>query len=146
RLKEDYDGAEPSGNSAAIALLLRLHAITALEPFLESAGKAIAALAARLANGPTAVPQLMSSFIATHGAHRQVVIAGEKPEAAPMLKAIRSRFLPFTCVLLVNSDSREALGRYQAPIESMIPINGHAAAYVCENFACQLPVCSVPEL
>ena len=31
-------------------------------------------------------------------------------------------------------------------VADMGPVNGAAAAYVCENFACQLPVTTVDEL
>lgn len=31
-------------------------------------------------------------------------------------------------------------------LEGRVPVDGHAAAYVCERFACQLPVTDVPAL
>ena len=39
RVKEDYDGAEPSGNSVAVFTLLRLARITNRREFRESAGR-----------------------------------------------------------------------------------------------------------
>ncbi|MFZ0936783.1 MAG: thioredoxin domain-containing protein, partial [Bryobacteraceae bacterium] len=49
RLKEDYDGAEPSGNSIAILNLLRLAQVTGRAGFRASAERALAAFAPRLA-------------------------------------------------------------------------------------------------
>ena len=43
RIKDDYDGAEPSGNSVALMNLLRLHRITGSAEFEASARKLIAA-------------------------------------------------------------------------------------------------------
>jgi len=147
RLKEDYDGAEPSGNSIAIALLLRLHAITAREAFLESAGKALQALSPRLLRGPAGVPQLMSAYLTTLSPHQQVVLAGSRADLARMLKALRQHFLPSAVTLMIDSDdAREDLARYQPQIAEMTPVGGRASAYVCENYACQLPVCDVADL
>ncbi len=147
RLKEDYDGAEPSGNSIAIALLFRLHAITGHEAFLESAGKALAALSARLTRGQAAAPQLMSAFMTTLNPHRQVVLVGSRETLAPLLAQVRKRFLPYAVTLAADTpESRDALTRYQPQIAEMTPVGGNAAAYVCENYACQLPVCDVDAL
>ncbi|MEO8027845.1 MAG: thioredoxin domain-containing protein [Bryobacteraceae bacterium] len=147
RLKEDYDGAEPSGNSVAIALLLRLHAITGREAFLESAGKALAALSSRLTSSPAGVPQLMSAYLTTLSPHRQVVLAGTAPGIAPLLQSVRGHFLPSTVTIAITSqDQREDLGRYQPQLTDMQPMDGKAAAFVCENFACQLPVTEVADL
>ena len=41
RVKDDYDGAEPSGNSVATLALLKLGAITGRKEFTEAAGKTL---------------------------------------------------------------------------------------------------------
>ncbi|HVX65133.1 MAG TPA: hypothetical protein VHA11_00950, partial [Bryobacteraceae bacterium] len=72
---------------------------------------------------------------------RQIVLAASRDQAGPFLREIHRRFLPHTTVLLVPDDeTRHALARYAPEIEEMRPIHGAPAAYVCENFACQLPV------
>ena len=45
RMKEDYDGAEPSGNSIAASNLLRLAHITGNEQYAQSAEKTLRAFA-----------------------------------------------------------------------------------------------------
>ena len=49
RVKEDYDGAEPSGNSIAVLNLLRLAAITGREDFRQSAERTLRAFGPCLA-------------------------------------------------------------------------------------------------
>ena len=56
RCKDDYDGAEPSGNSTAVLALLRLGAITGRKEFAEAAEKTLRLLAPRLQELPQAVP------------------------------------------------------------------------------------------
>src|SRR6202034_3142670 len=59
RVKEDYDGAEPSGNSTAVLALLRLGAITDRADFKEAAEKTLRLLGQRLQELPQAVPYLL---------------------------------------------------------------------------------------
>ena len=59
RVKDDYDGAEPSGNSVAAMNLLRLARMTNRAAFDESAQRTLAAFASRLSLAPVAIPQML---------------------------------------------------------------------------------------
>src|SRR5262245_40422234 len=61
RMKEDYDGAEPSGNSLALMNLLRLARITNRDDFRQSAERTLAAFAPRLSAGPVTLPQMLAA-------------------------------------------------------------------------------------
>ena len=52
RVKDDYDGAEPSGNATAVAGLLRLAAITERSEFREAADKTLRLFSDRLQKLP----------------------------------------------------------------------------------------------
>ncbi len=134
RLKDDYDGAEPAGNSLAAGALLRLAAYTRYEPYREAALRILHAFASRLNQQPLTLPQMLCAWMFELAPQRQIVIAGPAPE--PYLAAIRSRFLPSSIVFVNPTDP---------PLSSMQPIDGRTAAYVCENYACQLPVTSIAE-
>src|SRR5664280_1321534 len=56
RVKEDYDGAEPSGNSVAVMNLVRLARMTNRADFRESAQRTLAAFASRLSVAQVAIP------------------------------------------------------------------------------------------
>jgi hypothetical protein len=126
RLKDDYDGAEPSGNSIAILNLLRLARLTGRQDFEDTAAKALAAFAPRLSASPEAMPQMLATLEYSRSKPVQIVLAGSRDAIEPFLAELRRRFLPFATVLL----AAHAPGHY--PPEP-------AAAYVCENFACRLP-------
>jgi uncharacterized protein YyaL (SSP411 family) len=141
RMKEDYDGAEPSGNSMAAIALLRLAAIVGREDFARAADRTLHAFAPRMRAGAAGLPQMLVAYLLYRGGSKQIVIAGD--EVSAMLKAVQQRFLPGRSLIVVRTDEDRA--RFPG-LAGKAPIGGRAAAYVCENFACQLPVTNVDEL
>ncbi|MDP3000853.1 MAG: thioredoxin domain-containing protein, partial [Bryobacterales bacterium] len=142
RMKDDHDGAEPSANSIMVSNLLRLAEITGRDELRQSAERALEAFAGRLKAAPAALPQLLAACLRA-GAHpRQVVIAGDRQSAdtEALVAEVRRRFLPDTLLLVVDESSRATLARWNPTVAQMHPIEGNAAAYVCENFACREPV------
>lgn len=133
RLKDDYDGAEPSGNSAAILALLILHEFTRDDRYRAAADRALRAFVPRLLQSPITIPQMVCALLASETPHRQIVLAG--PPAPDFLTAIRARFAPFEIVVRAED----------SPV-NMPAIDGQPTAYVCQNFTCQLPVTSVEAL
>jgi uncharacterized protein YyaL (SSP411 family) len=60
-----------------------------------------------------------------------VALAGE--DAGPLERTVRSRFRPYLVLAGGEPDGVPLL-------EGRVPIDGQAAAYVCERFACKAPV------
>ncbi|MCS7024279.1 MAG: thioredoxin domain-containing protein [Bryobacteraceae bacterium] len=141
RIKDDYDGAEPSGNSAAVLALLRLSAMTADPSLEEVAQRAFRAFAGRLKSQPVTLPLMLSAYMLTEKKAKQIILAGEKssPTMSQMFAAIRRRFLPHAVVLLLDEASRPVLSQWIPTADAMRPLNGLPTAYVCENFTCQQP-------
>ncbi|HEX3856953.1 MAG TPA: thioredoxin domain-containing protein, partial [Verrucomicrobiae bacterium] len=77
RVKDDYDGAEPSGNSVATLSLLKLGAITGRNDFIEAAGKTLRLFAHRLQHFPQAMPFMLHALDFSLQEPRRVVIAGK---------------------------------------------------------------------
>jgi hypothetical protein len=142
RSKEIYDGAIPSGNSVAMLNLLRLGRITGeskLEQMAAAIGRAFSGQVARSASGHT---QLMSGLDFGVGPSYEVVIAGdpETESLRTMLKTLRREFVPNKVVLV------RPCGPEDPPIvgiaeftQNQTSLNGKATAYVCRNYACELP-------
>jgi hypothetical protein len=138
RVKEDYDGAEPSGNSVAAMNLLRLARMTNQAVYREAAERTFAAFGTRLSHAPVAIPQMLAACEFALGEPREIIFAGQ-PGSAPLdalLDELRRRFLPNRVTML--ADSR--LAGWVPGIEAMQARAGGAAVYVCRNYACQLPV------
>ncbi|MCU1262320.1 MAG: hypothetical protein JWO80_5205 [Bryobacterales bacterium] len=140
RMKEEYDGAEPSANSIAAMNLLRLARITGRADFQASADRTLHAFASRINEAPFAVPQMVAAFAYSLSAPKQVVIAGEG--AAEMLRAFHSRFLP-DHVLLAATPALAAIAPATA---ELVAIEGKPTAYVCENYLCHLPTTSAAQM
>jgi len=63
RLKDDYDGAEPSANSVAALFLLRLARTTCREEYQDTADRTLAAFAGQLDAAPHALPQMLVAYM-----------------------------------------------------------------------------------
>jgi hypothetical protein len=145
RVKEDYDGAEPSGNSIAVLNLLRLAQMTGRQDFRASAERALDAFGSRMVAAPVGVPQMLAAFEFSTSKPKQIVLAGERdaPDTRLLLAALHTRFVPDRIVLLVNAESRPVLARYLPAVADMAAIGGQATAYVCQDYTCKLPTSDV---
>jgi uncharacterized protein YyaL (SSP411 family) len=74
---------------------------------------------------------------------REVAVAGEPPGVAALAGVVREEFRPH----LVVAGGPGAGASTAVPLmEGRAPVDGRAAAYVCERFACQRPVTGADEL
>ena len=68
---------------------------------------------------------------------KEVALVGDETE--PLEEVVRSTFRPHIVLAGGEPDGVPLL-------EGRTPVNGSAAAYVCENFTCQRPVTEPEEL
>jgi len=148
RLKDDYDGAEPSGNSVAVLALARLAEMTGRRDFRRSAEAALEAFASRLNSLPVSLPLMLVAAEFLRLKPTQVLLAGarEDPATLELARQVWQRFLPRRVVMLVDAATREALAGRLPVASEVAPVDGKAAAYVCENYACRLPVTEPAQL
>ncbi len=138
RMREEYEGAVPIGNSVMALTLLKLHDLTGEDAFRDRAERTLRSFKTELENHPSAFPYLLCAVDYLKGPSREIVIAGPEPET--LLRVVRSRFLPNKVVALAD-------GRAKIPLlEGRTAVGGKAAAYVCENRVCQRPVTDPAEL
>jgi uncharacterized protein YyaL (SSP411 family) len=133
RLKDDYDGAEPSGNSTMTMALLRLARMTGREHFRAPAARTLEAFSGKMASGGAGVPQMLVALQFSLGKPKEIVLAG--PGSGAMLAAIRRRFLPGAVVERASEST-----------VAMPALDDKPTVYVCSNFACNLPVTDVNQL
>ncbi|HUK38626.1 MAG TPA: thioredoxin domain-containing protein, partial [Methanomicrobiales archaeon] len=142
RLKPVHDGATPSANSVALQNLLLLSHLTGRTRYLDLARELEAWYLGEHAGSAAASGWMMAALQAGLHPPIDVVVVGE-PDAADtraLLAAISSRGRPDAAVLLKPA-SGDPLLEALAPFTRAFTLkSGKAAAYVCRNHTCELPV------
>lgn len=134
RVKEAYDGAEPSGNSVAVMSLLQLAALTDRMEFREAAEKTLALFSERLQRMPQAVPYMVFGLDYSLEEPRRLVVAGDvaSEQARALLRSAHAAFQPYKVVLGT-----------EGPVESFaktLPVkDGRPTAYLCTGNTCLPP-------
>jgi uncharacterized protein len=141
RVKENYDGAEPSGNSVATLALLKLGAITGRSDFTDAAAKTLRLFAARLQQVPQAVPYMLMALDFSLQEPTRVVIPGPAAsKGAPELRhAAHSVYQP-NKVVLGTIGMVEEFAR-TLPVKDSAPV-----VYLCTGTACQAPTSDPAEV
>jgi uncharacterized protein YyaL (SSP411 family) len=140
RVKDDYDGAEPSGNSVATLALLKLGAITGRKEFVEAAEKTLRLFATRIQRVPQAVPFMISALDFSLQEPQRAVAAGDagSSDARKLLRAIHSVYQP-NKVVLGNHGAVEEFAR-------TLPAKDGAVVYLCTGNACKAPTSDPAEV
>ncbi len=139
RMKEDYDGAEPTASAISVLNLLTLTHLLQEPGWHEQIEKTFRHFGARLEQIGRAVPMMAAALATFLAGLRQVVIVTGDEAQSDLLDAMRNRYHPFAIVLTVTTAQREALAAKLPFIAAMQPIDGHASAYVYRDFTCRQP-------
>jgi uncharacterized protein len=142
RRKDLEDSPIPSGGSSAAFGLLRLAALTGDHDYERHAVahlRLLHEIAPRYATGFGHLLQAIDFHLAPT---REVALAGA-PEGVAALAAVVRETLRPNVVLAAGPG---ADGTAVPLMEGRTPVDGRAAAYVCENFACRMPVTDAAEL
>jgi uncharacterized protein YyaL (SSP411 family) len=133
RVKDDYDGAEPSGNSVATLSLLKLGAITGQKKFAEAAEKTLHLFAQRLQNFPQAMPFMLHALDFSLEEPKRIVVVGDTnfPKFHELLHAAHSVYQP-NKIVLGNSGAVE-------PFAKTLSAKNEATVYLCAGNSCQPP-------
>ena len=149
RLKEDYDGAEPSASSVSVMNLLTLSHLTGDAGAAEKVERTLRGFGTRFGQAARAVPMMMCALSTHHAGVQQVVIVGRRggEDVRVMLAALSELYLPFAVTIVVEPGEHQMrLGKILPFVGSMTMRNGMATAYVCHHFTCREPVTTVEGL
>ena len=134
RVKEDYDGAEPSANSIATLALLKLAAITDRHDFRDAAEKTLRMFSLRMQRIPQAVPQMLLALDFALEEPSRLVIVGDRSNATTteLIRAAHSVYRP-NKVILGHTGAVESFAR-GLPTSATGP-----QVFLCTGTACQAP-------
>ena len=154
RMKEDYDGAEPTASSVSVLNLLTLSHLVADAQWGDRIERTLRLFATRLEQMGRGVPMMAAALSTYLAGVQQIVIAeGEDGPSTrsgsaddALDRAVAMHYLPFAIQLRVTSEARRALAGSLPFIAAMQPLAGITAAYVCRDFTCRQPVTTVDAL
>lgn len=144
RRKDLVDNAIPSGNSLMAESLLRLAVLLDKPDYRHAALRVVLMLKDAMASQPTGFGRLLGVLDAYLAPSQEIAVVGdpEDPATQALLAVVRESYLPHTVVAGKRPDAENMLPLLQG----RELVNGRPAAYVCENYACRLPVTEAEDL
>jgi hypothetical protein len=136
-----YDNAVPSGSSVAIETLLRLAELTGEREYEQRAVAALRPMADLMARHPTAFGRFLCALDFHLGPRVELALLAPRAidEVDGLAREAFGRYLPnLVAAGAVAGQPRAAAG---IPLlEGRGAVDGKPTAYVCRNYACELPV------
>jgi uncharacterized protein len=137
RRKDLEDNPIPAGNSSAAYGLLRLAALSGEHEYERRAEGVLRLLHQIAQQHPLAFAHLLQALDFRLAQTKEVALAGE--DTAELQRVVRSKFRPHIVLAGGEPDGVPLM-------DGRTPVDGHPAAYVCEQFACRRPVTEAAEL
>ncbi len=149
RQKEVYDGAVPSANSVAMLDLFILGRMTVNLEFEEIARSTGRAFSEIVRSMPAAHTFLLIALDFAIGPNYEVIITGNPgaEDTDALIRTLRSKFIPNAVVLFRPAGEEPPAIASVAPFtQDIVPLDGRATAYVCTNYACDIPTTDAGEM
>jgi len=155
RMKDEYDGAEPTASSMAVMnLLLLSHLVNDDVGRLwgERVERTLGAFRERLEQLGRGVPMMaaaLSTYVA--GVQQIVIIEGQVGQVGregsdELERALGRRYLPFAIQLRLTSERQRRLAGSLPFIAAMAPVDGKTSVYVCRDRTCRAPATAIEDL
>jgi uncharacterized protein YyaL (SSP411 family) len=145
RPRDVFDGATPCGGSVAAHALLRLAVLTGDSRYERLAADSMRSVRHFMAQVPAGFANWVSAVGFYTGRKQEVVVIGPAADRSTqaLLAAARRDYHPNR--LFAGAETPES-GIDSPVMEGRGLVNGKPTAFVCENYACQLPVTTPEEL
>lgn len=138
RPKETYDGAIPSGNSAAEMALERLASLTGETFFCDAADRQHRFMAGQVKDSPASHCFSLCAMAQALYPHKELVITGRCiPEE--ITAYLRKHPAQELSILFKSEENAQELSEL-APFSASYPVSSDTVWYLCENGACRAPV------
>jgi uncharacterized protein len=149
RMKEDYDGAEPSATSVSVYNLLTMVHLTGDASFTDRIDHVLKGTTPKLPQLARAVPMMLAALSMYHAGLGQTAIVGpgDREDTKQLFDALRGSFQPFSVIVGVRpGPAQTRLAQVLPWVAPLTMREGKATAYVCRDFVCKEPVTSADAL
>jgi uncharacterized protein YyaL (SSP411 family) len=142
RTKNDYDGAEPSGNSISVLNLLKLHSITSDTGYKNKAERTLLFFAAKVGKYPYTMPELLVGIDWFHYAPTEIVFVGSNNESTyqSFRVELSKHYIPRKVLLSSQSNAVSEFTKKLRPKDTLLTV------YFCTNQTCDLPITDIDGL
>jgi uncharacterized protein YyaL (SSP411 family) len=145
RPRDVFDNAIPSGGSMATHLLLRLATHTGDASYRSIAETSLRSVRDYMAKGGAGFGGWLAALDYYVTTPKEIVVMGDADDAATkaLLREVHHRYIPNRVIAGAAGPITPA----PSPLlEARSLVGGFPTAYVCENYACQLPVTKAEDL
>ena len=145
RPRDVFDNAQPCGGSVASDVLLRLAVFTGNNEYSAKATAPLRSLHQAMSQSPGGTGHWLSALDFYVSPPKEIAVIGPRddPTTQALLDTVFHRFLPNKVVMGVETPLIPADDNSEADIPLLAGrgmVGGLPTAYVCQNYACQLPV------
>ncbi len=145
RMKEDYDGAEPTASSVSVMNLLVLSHLIHDPLWSERIERTLRLFGERIETIGRAVPMMAAALSTYRAGIQQVVIVGDRGARALERTALLA-YRPFAITLTLTPAQHAVLLPLLPWLGALGPAGDTARAFVCQDFTCRLPVATPEDL
>ena len=151
RPRDVFDNAQPCGGSVASDVLLRLAVFTGNNDYSAKAAVPLRSLHQAMSQSPGGTGHWLSALDFYVSPPKEIAVIGPRddPATQALLDTVFHRFLPNKVVMGVETPLIPAVDNSEADIPLLAGrgmVGGLPSAYVCQNYACQLPVTDPADL
>jgi len=152
RPRDIFDNAQPSGSSVASDVLLKLSVITGNDDYASKAASPLRSLIQIMGRAPGGTGHWLAVLDFYVSMPKEIAIIGPKDDPATknLLNTVFQRYLPNKVVVGLESPlpplEKESEKGISPLLEGRDLMDGKPTAYVCQNYACQLPVTEPEDL
>ena len=141
RSKDYYEGAIPSGNSAAIFSLLKLGKITNNTRLIKIAHKSLKSFSKHVENSPTGFTNMLSSFLFDYKGSKELVVVLDKNknDLKKIIEKIREPYLPHLTIIVKDINDSFLVDKISPWISPYTMINDKPSYFICKDFTCMQP-------
>ena len=145
RPRDVFDNAQPCGGSVASDVLLRLAVFTGKSDYSAKAAVPLRSLHQAMSQSPGGTGHWLSALDFYVSPPKEIAVIGPRddPATQALLDTVFHRFLPNKVVMGVEPPLSPTVGNSGSDILLLAGrgmVGGLPSAYVCQNYACQLPV------
>ena len=141
RPRSTYDGALPSGASAATLVLLKLAKLTDKEQFKQMAMRSLEPMQESMRQYPLGFSNWLCDLDLYLSTPKEIAIIGPRdhPETSELLRILCTTWLPNKVVAACDPDDPAPVSELKL-FENRQMIGNQPTVYVCEHYTCQAPV------